>query len=265
MEVFSRASTLRARTEGIFDAEVSAEWTIAGRPNGGYLLALLGRAASAVTGSGSVIAASAHYLRSPQPGAVEVEGRLLRRGRFISQVHTRMSQSGRSCVEALMSLGELDPSAACRWDGGIPEFRPVPFGECIRLGPDMPDGLRASIFGQVEARLAPESAGLRSRPSGRGEVCGWLKLPGGESFDPVSLLYAVDALPPPTLNTDVNAMVATVELTAHVRARPRPGPVWIASRARLIDHLCADTVCDIWDAGGRLVAHATQLAIMPPG
>ncbi len=265
MEVFSHATSVRARTADIFDAEVSSEWTIMGRPSGGYLLALLGRAALTLAGSGHVLAGSAHYVRSPLPGPVEVEGELLRRGRSVSQVRTRMSQGGRLCLEALMSLGELDSSAVPRWDGGVPDSQPVSFGECIRLAPVTPDGLRASIFDQVEARLDPESAGLAlGRPSGRGQVCGWLKLPGGESFDPVSLLYAVDAFPPPTLDTNFNAMAATVELTAYIRAVPAPGPVWIAGRARLIDHQCADEVFDVWDVTGRLVAHATQLVMVPP-
>src|SRR5215467_12153783 len=63
LELFSQATAIRARAAGVFDADVSAEWTIAGIPNGGYLLALLGRAASSLTESGCVVAASAHYLR----------------------------------------------------------------------------------------------------------------------------------------------------------------------------------------------------------
>jgi hypothetical protein len=266
IEAFSAATAIRARTAEIFDAEVSEEWTaVAGRPGGGYLLAIVGRAASAL-GSGTVIAASAHYLSSPRPGPVEVAAELLRRGRHIGQVRARLSQDGRPCLEALMSIGELDPSAVPRWDRGAPDYQPVPLEECIRLAPVTPDGRRAAVFDQVRACLDPESAGLlRGHPSGRGQVRGWLALPGQESFDPVSLLYAVDALPPPTLDTEFNAMVATITLTAYTRAVPAPGPVWISSYARLIDQQCADQICDVWDATGRLVAHATQLSLVPPG
>jgi len=263
MEIFSQASSVRARTDQIFDAVVSSEWTILGRPNGGYLLALLGRAASALAGS-DVIAASVHYLRSPAPGPVEIEGELLRRGRSISEVRTRMSQNGRLCLEALMSLGTLALAAAPRWDGGIPDGDIVPIGDCLLLPPTTPICSRAAIFEQVEAHLDPESAESQfGRPSGRGQMRGWLRLPADERFDPVSLLYAVDALPPATFDTDCNAMVATVELTAYIRAVPAPGPVWIASRTRLIDQQCADQVCYIRDVTGRLVAHATQLAMVP--
>src|SRR5262249_7486431 len=112
LEAFSQVSSIRAReTAGAFDADISAQWTILGKPIGGCLLALVGRAASSLTGYGHVVAASAHYVRSPNPGPVEIEAEVLRRGRSISQVRARMTQSGRPCVEALMSTSELSPSA----------------------------------------------------------------------------------------------------------------------------------------------------------
>jgi len=264
-EAFSQASSVRARAAGTFDAEISGEWTIGGKPNGGYLLALLGRAASSLTDSGHVVAASAHYLRSPDPGPVEIEGELLRRGRSISQVRARMSQAGRPCVEALMSTSDLDPSPAPRWDAGVPDIQHVPFSDGIRLPPVTPDGVRVPMMDQVDLRLDPESSGMTSgRPSGRGELRGWLKLLGEESFDPISLLYAVDAFPPTTFDIDFS-WVSTIELTAYVRAIPAPGPVRIVSRARLIDPQWVDETRDVWDGTGRLVAQAMQLARVPLG
>jgi hypothetical protein len=261
LEVFSQVSSVRARADGTFDAEVSGEWTIAGRPCGGYLLALLGRAALSLTDSGHVVAASAHFLRSPDPGAVEIECELLRRGRSISQVRARMSQGGSPRVEALMSTSELDPPAAPRWDAGVPDIQHVPFDDCVRLKPVTPYGFTVPMFGQVDLRLDPGSSG---GPTGRGQVSGWLELLGEESFDLISLLYAVDAFPPTTFDIDFS-WVSTLELTAYVRAIPAAGPVRILKRAQLIDPQWVDETCDVWDETGRLVAQATQLAKMPRG
>ncbi len=265
LEPFSRATSVRAVQEGLLTAELSGEWTIVGRPNGGYLLALLGRAAAELLGTGQVMAASAHFLRSPQPGPVEIEGEVLRRGRLISQVRVRMVQDGRSCVEALMSLGELDPAAEPRWDAGVADVPYVSFEDSVRLAPVTPDGSRVALFEQVDVRLDPDSMGgiIAARPSGLGQLRGWLKLLGDEDFDPISLLYAVDAFPPTTFDTDFSGMVSTVELTAYIRAVPAPGPLRVVNSARLIDHHCVDEMCDIWDATGRLVAQATQLAVVP--
>lgn len=261
VEVFSEASSVRAGVAGTFDAEVSGEWTIGGKPSGGYLLALLARAACALTGSGQVIAVSAHYLRSPDPGPVEIDGEVLRRGRSVSQVRMRMSQGGRDCVEGLLSLGELDPSATPRWGGGGPDVQQVPFEDCFRLPPLTPDGIPVAMLNHVDLRLDPDSTGFISgRPSGRGQLRGWLKLLGEDGFDPVSLLYAIDAFPPATFDTDSGCWMATVEMTAYVRAIPAPGPVRIVSGVRLVDPQLVDQTCDVWDSTGRLVAQATQLA-----
>jgi len=260
-EVFSQASSVRARGAGTFDAEVSGEWTIGGVPSGGYLLALLGRAASALTDAGHVIAASAHYLRSPGHGPVQIDGEVLRSGRSVSQVRARMSQGGRGCVEALISTSRLDPSAAPRWDAGVPDVPHVPFDEGISLDPVTPDGIPVAMLHHIDLRLDPVSSGMISgRPSGHGQLRGWLKLLGEEGFDPVSLLYAVDAFPPATFDTDSGCWMSTVELTAYIRALPAPGPVRVVSAVRLIDPEWVDQTCDVWDGTGRVVARATQLA-----
>ena len=52
----------------MFTADVHPDWTIAGKANGGYLLATLARAAAAVAAHEHVIAASAHYLHAPDAG-----------------------------------------------------------------------------------------------------------------------------------------------------------------------------------------------------
>ncbi len=260
-EPLSRASSVRDRGEGVFDAEVSGTWTIGGRPNGGYLLAMLGRAAAALVGSGYVVAASAHYLRSPDPGPAEIAGEVLRRGRSLSQVRARLSQGDRTAVEALLTVGQLDPAATPRWDAGLPAAPQVPFEDCVRLEPLAPDGTRVPMLDNVDLRLEPSSSGMISgRPTGRGELRGWIELLGDDGFDPASLLYAVDAFPPALFDTDAGAWISTAEMTAYVRAVPEPGRVRVLSRARLIDPQWVDQTCDVWDAGGRFVARAVQLA-----
>ena len=114
---------------------------------------------------------------------------------------------------------------------------------------------------QIEVRLDPDSTGFTDgRPSGRGELRGWLALPGGEAFDPASLLFAVDAFPPATFDIEFSGWVPTLELTVYVRAVPAPGPVRMLHRAQLIDAGRVDESCFVWDKTGRLVAHGTQLA-----
>jgi hypothetical protein len=172
-----------------------------------------------------------------------------------------MSQDGQPCVEALFTTSTLDASVAPYWDRGLPERSRVDYDDCPRLVPQLPDGTRVAIMEQVEVRLEPESSGfITGRPSGRGELRGWLELPHGEPFDPVSLLFAVDAFPPATFEIEFSGWVPTLELTVYVRALPVPGPVQILQRVQLIDHQRFDETCFVWDRTGRLVSHSTQLA-----
>jgi acyl-Coa thioesterase superfamily protein/acyl-CoA thioesterase superfamily protein len=258
---FAEGSALVPAGSGWFGAELHPEWTIGGKPNGGYLLAILGRAAQAAAPHPDVIAASAHYLRPPEPGPVAVEVEVLRTGRTASQVRARMVQQDRSCVEALLTTGSVGSAAEPYWDRGLPSVRTADYADCVRLAPRTPDGSRVAVMDQVEVRLDPASAGFtRGKPSGRGELRGWLALPGGDSFDPVALLYAADAFPPATFDIEFSGWVPTLELTVYVRGRPAPGPVRVLHRCQLINAGRVDENCFIWDSAGRLVAHGTQLA-----
>jgi hypothetical protein len=255
---FSDVSRVVPAADGSFTAHVDGEWTVGGKPNGGYLLSLLGRAAVTVGTHRHVMAASAHFLHSPEPGPVRVEVESLRSGRSATQLAARIVQDKTRCVEALITTAEIDAGALPYWDRGVPAAGTTPFDDCERLAPS---GGTVAILGQVEVRLEPASMGFAvGRPSGRGELRGWLALPGDEPFDPLSLLFAVDAFPPATFDVEMAGWVPTFELTVYVRALPAPGPLRILQRARLVEGQRLDEACFAWDVRGRLVAQATQLA-----
>ncbi|SDJ10941.1 Thioesterase-like superfamily protein [Frankineae bacterium MT45] len=248
-------------TTSRFEADVDGDWTIGGKPNGGYLLTMMGRAAATVGQHPHVIAASAHYLRSPDPGPVTLDAEVLRGGRSASQVRVRMLQEGRPCVEALITTSTLDPDTKPHWDAGVPPRPTLEPGDCLRNPSTSPIGLQVPIMDQVDLRIEPETFGFVSqRPAGLGELRGWLALPADEPFDPAALLYAVDAFPPATFDIEMTGWVPTLELTVYIRALPAPGPVQVLQRAQLIDAQRVDEVCYVWDSTGRLVAHGTQLA-----
>jgi hypothetical protein len=258
---FAEASAITPVSAGRFDADVHPEWTIGGKPNGGYLLAILGRAAVAASPHEHVIAASTHSLHSPEPGSVTIGAEVLRAGRSASQVRARMSQGDQPCVEALFTIGRLEPETAPFWSAGAPEAGAANFETSSRLPSTNPAGLHVAIMDQVDLRIERESMGFgRGVPSGRGELRGWLELPHNEPFDPVSLLFAVDAFPPATLDIELTGWVPTLELTVYVRALPQPGPVRVLQKAHLIDAQRVDEACWVWDCSGRIVAHGTQLA-----
>ena len=258
---FSTVTALTEQDPGRFTGQVHPGWTIAGKPNGGYLLALLARAACAGSAHPHPIAASAHYLRSPDPGPVTVAVELLRAGRSASQLRVRLVQDGAPCIEALFTTSTLEPDTKPYWADGVPDAAGPVFADGIRVPGVNPAGMAVPIMEQVDLRLDPSSFGFgRGRPSGQGELRGWLALPGDEAFDPISLIYAVDAFPPATFDIEITGWVPTLELTTYVRALPASGPVRVLQRAHLIDAQRVDEACWVWDSTGRLVAHGTQLA-----
>ena len=256
---FAAASRVRPGDDG-YDIDVDPGWTVGGKPNGGYLLAIAARAAVASVAHDYVLAASAHYLHSPDPGPANVRTEVLRAGRSASQVRTTLVQNGNPCVDAVFTVGTLDPDDKPYWTGALPQPGSAPFEECVRIQGTTPTGLRLALMDQVDLRIEPADLGFtRRRPTGAGHLHGWLELPG-EDFDPVSLQFAIDSFPPATMDVVISGWVPTLELTTYVVALPAPGPVQILQRADLIQAGRFVESCFVWDVNGQLVAYGTQLA-----
>jgi len=194
-------------------------------------------------------------------GPVTVTARVMRSGRSVSQVRASLSAGDKTCVEALLTLGRLEQEESPYWEEGLPEGGVPPLEDCVPLIDAVPDKFRPAIMSQVDIRLDPATMGYTTgKPSGRGELRGWLALPEGEPFDLPALLYAVDSFPPATLDIATSGWVPTLELTGYLRAVPAPGPLRIVHRAQLISGGLVDEDCYVWDSKDRLVAQSTQLA-----
>jgi hypothetical protein len=267
---FDRATALALRSAddhaASYDVAVDPGWTIGDKPNGGYLLAILARAALA-TASGvegpdhpHPLGATAHYISAPSPGPAEVLTEMLRRGRQFSQVQARLVKDGFVRVEAAFTLGRLDPDAEPWWTDAAPPAA-TPLDECPRSTTEGNGVFPLPLMDNLDLRLDPAVVDFARRTvTGRGEHWGWSQLADGRDPDPLSLLLAVDALPPATIGLGTVGWVPTLSLTAYVRGLPAPGPLLVHQRARLVEDDLVDEVCDVWDSRGRLVAQATQLA-----
>jgi hypothetical protein len=249
---------------GRYAVELDAAWSIGGKPNGGYLLATMARAALAdATASDSPhlhpVTASASYIGAPDPGAAEVHVELLRTGRTVTQARARLLQDGRVCIEASFTLGTLSEGSEPWW--GVNPPAPLP-EHLIRIPSFEPvSGMALPVMDEVVLELDPAVLGfVVGAPAGTGEFSGRVAFADGHPTDPLSLLFISDVLPPVTMDLGAFGWVPTLQLTVYVRAVPVPGPLTLRHHARLIEGNLMDEVCEIWDAAGRLVAQATQLA-----
>src|SRR5258705_13470323 len=85
------------------EVDLDPQWTVGGKPNGGYLLAVLANAARTQLHP-HPLRASAGYLSPPavRPAAVTLAS--LREGRPPSQARARLSQKDRTCGRALLTF-----------------------------------------------------------------------------------------------------------------------------------------------------------------
>ena len=267
MASFDVATAVTARPDGTtFEVALDEGWTIGSeRPNGGYLLALLGRAAlQAAEAAGAqqrhVIAASVQYVTSPVVGPAVVATEVLRRGRSASQVRAQLVQGEQVAVQAAFTLGHLAQGSAPWWGGSAPVALPAE-DECQPL--PLPPGVEddgPTFRQQVVERFDPSALGfVDGVPGGSGELRTWFRFADDRPIDTLSLLFVVDALPPATFDIVDTGWVPTLDLSVYVRAIPAPGPLRVRFRTGLIQDGLADEVCEVWDSAGRLVAQSTQL------
>lgn len=267
---FDQATDVHRRPDAsVFDAVVDEGWTVGPKPNGGYLLALAGRAAAdAVHEAGGdhphPLGATAHFLRAPDPGPAEVHTAVLRVGRGASQVRASIVQGDQPCVDAVFTLGRLAPpeDGDGPWWTARPPFEVAPLDDCVRLASAAPGAaFPVAIMDRSDLRLDPSVLGFTSgQPSGRADLRGWISFADGRPADPLGLLFFLDALPPATFELARTGWVPTLSLTAYVRAWPAPGPLRVRQYVTSVDEGRIDEVCELWDDTGRLVGQATQLA-----
>ncbi len=265
---FDTVTAVRPSGEpGLFEADVDAGWAVGDKPNGGYLQALLGRAAR-TTGRGEgqraweVQSAAVTYLRPPTFGRAVVRTELLRRGRSATHVRSLLMQGGENLVDAVFVLGDLPESPVPRYDATAALSLPAP-DQCVRLPPQIPGGARVGIMDVTELRLDPATIPFRESPAPEdavAEIRGWTRFEDGRGPDALSLLFSVDAVPPAPLMIGSTGWVPTLQMSTYVRALPAPGWLQIRMTANVVADGVVDETCVLWDERGHVVAQSTQLA-----
>ncbi|MFD0900954.1 thioesterase family protein [Actinomadura sediminis] len=264
MSVFADATAVRRIEEGRYAVDVHPGYCIGAAPNGGYLMALLGRAAVDASPHAHPVSTATNFLRVANAGApaeIVVEPR--KEGRTAATSLVSLVQDGKRIVDALVTTGTLEPGTDPDWVGEPPAVPVPPLEDCTGA---RPPGDENGFADHVDMRFDRTTMGwLDGNPSGRPEVRAWFRLPDGHEPDPYVLALAVDALPPVSLNLGANGWAPTVELTWHMRAVPAPGWLALHGSGRLLTGGWFDEEVEVWDSAGRLVAQSRQLARVPKG
>lgn len=281
---FDRDTTITPAGEGRYDADLAPGWVVGGGVNGGYLLAIIGnavRAEAEPAGHPDPFAVSAHYVSAATPGPATVTTEVVRStGRF-STVRTVLAQEvDGAAVPRIVSHATFgrhedkhgdrahdatsDAAAAVLGLAVQPPELP-PLEDCVTTEHAPPDFKKiAPLLDRFGTRFDPATAmWALGQPSGKGVIQGWFKLADDRPLDAMSLLMVVDALPPTTFDLGMFGWAPTLELTAHVRAKPAPGWAIVRHETRTVAGGLFEEDCNVWDSTGLLVAQSRQLALQP--
>jgi acyl-CoA thioesterase len=268
---FDRDTAIKPIGEGRYEVRIDRGWWIVRGPNGGYVAAILAKAADHAVADASrpLLSLTVHFLRPPQEGKAHVETVVERVGRTLTTVTARLIQNGK--LQALATAAHAVP----REMGGfvhakMPDVRPPK--ECeARERPkdrDMP-----SLHDRYEQRFAigpvPFSDGERTREARSG---GWIRLREPRPWDTAEIAAISDAWPPAIFASrdmpPTAGGVPTVDLTVHILA-----PEALASLApdafvlvdfstRAVQGGYLEEDGEIWSADGRLLAQARQVGVV---
>jgi acyl-coenzyme A thioesterase PaaI-like protein len=262
MTVFGEATAVDPLGGGRYRADLHEAFGFETKPggplvlNGGYLMAVLMRAAVAESSHAHPVSTSVSFLRPGVPGPAEVVVEPRREGRTASMARASLLQNGEPLLDALVTTGTLDPDEKPVYLGEPPAPMPPP-EECPPRGKPAKKGFPSS----VDMRFDPAVMGwLDGSPTGRPEMRSHVRLADGDDPDPYVVALAIDSLIPVVTNAGFPGWSPTVELTWHLRALPAPGWLSVYGTGRMVSQGWSDEDVEVWDSAGNLVAQSRQLA-----
>jgi acyl-CoA thioesterase len=256
---FDAATAVRRAEGGGLVADLDPGWDVGGGVlNGGYLLAVAARAAVLDSPHPHPVALSASYLRATAAGPAHLA--------------VTPGPAGRTLAHSTVLLtGEAGPSIFAQVTTATLGTEPAEY--TVNTAPRVPDpedcvvtrttgaGPAVGLVRRIDTRLDPATAGWTvGRFSDQRVLRSWIRLSDGRHPDPLALLLFADALPPAAFAVGRTGWAPTVQLQVLIRALPAPGWCLVESRSTEVTGGWSDEECRIWDATGRLVAQARQLA-----
>jgi len=255
MSSYLKATAVDRADDGTYVVELDPGWAIAGNPHGGYLMAVVSKAAVDAADSPHALAVSAHFLRPPHGGPAEVRVEVVKRGRTASTVRATLWQDDKARLDTLITTGRLPQ--------GAPSYSARPMPDL--LSPEecrarQETGATIELADHVDVRIDPRTS--LSNGDGTPLIRGWMAFRDGTDVDVEALLLAVDIAPPTVAHLGYRGWAPTVELSCLLRGAPAPGWLAFEAKATQVNGAWFDEESSVWDATGRLVAQSRQLALV---
>ncbi|MEV4286564.1 thioesterase family protein [Nonomuraea bangladeshensis] len=258
MTKFDEATQAIKIDDTTYDVCLDTGYSIGGPLNGGYLMAVILRAAVDASPFEHPVSTTAQFLKAPVPGPAQVRVEPLKAGRTAAFARVTLVQDGTAKIEGLITTATLSGATPDYQDDEVHPMPPVE--DCLRL-PDPKPESGMTLNAQMDMRFDPPTIGwLKGEPTGRPESRAYFRMAEPQDPDPYVLALAVDALPPVVFSAGARGWAPTVDLTWHLRALPAPGWLTLIGGGRMISDGWFDEEVEVRDSTGRLVAQSRQLA-----
>ena len=264
-----------ARTgSGRYRADLSHDWDLVAVPQGGVIAALALRAAGLeVDDPGQKLrTCTTVFAGQAAAGALEIEVRILRRGRSATQVLSTIRNEGAEAGATVLAVFGGSRPGPTFVDVAPPEV-PLP-AACPSYRDPLPPGIEPRpalpFWNRVEGRAALGHPPWENHEPVASDVATWLRfdqppLMRDGSLDPLGILTLADRMPgcisEMTGHGGPPWFAPSADLTVHFLEPMRGEWLLAHDRARWADDGWASAESLLWDEDGTLVAYATQVML----
>ncbi len=244
---------------GRVELTIKEGWDVFTIPHGGYLLALAGQAVLAATEARDIFTITVHYLRKAAVGPLAFDVTEVGGSRRFTTVTAVGTQDGQPVLSVMASVGQREDVTGPTWHASEPwdpaEVTLSPRATDPELG--FPTPAIAHRFNlQLDLDSVPFVHGRTSDDTTLRAVM------DTDVVDQLTALLACDVTMPAAWNAlGSKGWVPTLELTAHVRARPVPGPLRVTAVTRHVQDGLLEEDAEVHDHAGTLIVQSRQLAI----
>lgn len=274
---FARQLDLEPTGDNRYRVDVDAAWNCPIVPHGGLVTAVAAKAAERALDRPEqrLRSVTTVFADAVQPGPVEIDVDVLRRGRSISQARVTLRNVGKDTgLTAITVFGDNRPGFS--FTDLHPPAAPPP-EQCPSFS-ESPDGVfHFNFWDNLEGRVAHGfMRGEEHPPTDSSERVYWYRfnespmLDGGV-LDPLALVTLADTMPGAVaqrIGSDTPVWLPpSADLTVHVLDELRSEWVLARNRCRWAGDGYASLEMELWDPDGRLCAYGTQIAffVFPEG
>lgn len=274
MGTFAEDVVVQPEGPGRYRCELSHDWDLVAVPQGGVVASVALRAAAAEVGDPAqeLRTSTTVFAGQVAAGRLEVDVKVLRKGRSASQVLATVSNEGASAGATVLAVFGGPRKGPTFVDVRPPEVPPP--AECPSYRELPPPGVEAfdplPFWTRVEGRAALGHPPWEQFDPSGSDTAAWLRfddppLTDDGALDPLGLLTLTDRMPGAIGerlgHQGPRWFAPSADLTVHLLEPLETEWVLAHDRARWADDGWASAETTLWDEHGVLVAYATQMML----